>query len=80
MVNPRLKVAKEEEYDEREHSITFKLAPLSVQIFQYTPVQEKPVDNKTAKSRKNVKKEVSKTKTGKRVEEIKKAVMEEGLE
>ena len=32
-VNPRVKTSKEEECNEREHSITIKLAPLSVAIF-----------------------------------------------
>ena len=34
--NPRVKMSKKTECDERKNSITVKLAPLSVQVFSYT--------------------------------------------
>lgn len=50
-VNPRVKISKPVECDERKNSITLKLGALSVAVFTYTEVVEKLVDNKTAKSK-----------------------------
>ena len=36
-VNPRVKIAKASECDDREYSITMKSAPLSVQVFSCIP-------------------------------------------
>ena len=49
-VNPRVKIAKKEECDDRPYSIKIKVAPLSVAIFSYTKTEQKAADNKTAKS------------------------------
>ncbi len=46
--NPRVKISKKEECDEREESITIKLAPLGVQIFSCTPMEEEKTDAKGA--------------------------------
>lgn len=40
-INPRLKRAKKSEWDEREYSAAFTLAPQGVQIFTCTPEEEK---------------------------------------
>ena len=86
-VNGRVKIAKKQEWDERSYSIMIKLAPLSVAVFKYIPVEEKKVSNKAAKDSKK-KKDSAKTAgkaagTGKRtakvdrqVEKLKKAAME----
>ena len=63
-VNSRVKATKKVKTDGRPDSITIKLAPLSVAIFKFSPVQEKektPVSN-----RKNVKKETVKKETAKK--------------
>ena len=49
MVNPRVKIAKKEECDDRPYSIKLKVAPLSVSIFSYTKTEQKASSNKTAK-------------------------------
>ena len=41
VTNPRVKTSKKEEWDERAVSIVIKVAPLGVQIFSCTPVEEK---------------------------------------
>lgn len=71
--NPRVKPSKAEECDERQNSITIKLAPMSVSIFQYTPVVEKVNSNQAAKE-KSPKKPV---RTKKMVDDIKKKIMTE---
>lgn len=50
-VNPRVKISRPVECDERKNSITLKLGALSIAVFTYTEVVEKLVDNKTAKSK-----------------------------
>lgn len=50
-VNPRVKISKHVEQDERKDSITIKIAPLSAAVFKYSKAVEKLVDNKTAKSK-----------------------------
>ena len=50
-VNPRVKISKNVEHDERKNSITIKIAPLSAAVFKYSKAVEKLVDNKTAKSK-----------------------------
>lgn len=50
-VNPRVKMSRHIEHDERKDSVTVKIAPLSVAVFTYTKAVEKLVDNKTAKSK-----------------------------
>lgn len=52
MVNPRVKIAKKDECDDRPYSIKIKVAPLSVSIFSYTKTEAKAADNKAARSRK----------------------------
>lgn len=71
-VNPRVKVTKKVKADGRPDSITIKLAPLSVAIFKFTPVEEK---TKTASSTKATasKKTAGKVKTETKDKEIKKA-------
>ena len=63
-VNPRVKVAKKSECDDREFSITVKSAPLSVQIFACTPetAEEKAEREKKEKSAEKAK-AAEKTKT-----------------
>lgn len=48
-VNPRVKISRQVEWDERKDSITVNIAPLSVAVFSYTKAVEKLVDNKNAK-------------------------------
>lgn len=52
ITNPRMKIAKKEEFDDRPYSLEVKVAPLSVSIFNYKKAEEKAADNQTAKSRK----------------------------
>lgn len=59
MVNPRAKSSKEVAWDDKENSITIKLAPMAVQIFECTPAPEK---KKTAKKAEKAA-ETGKTKT-----------------
>lgn len=46
-VNPRLKQSKEEEMDERDHSISITVPPLGITVFTCTPVIEKKTVKKT---------------------------------
>ena len=74
VTNPRVKQSVAVECDEREQSISIKVAPLGVQVFQYIPVVEQVKGNVAAK-----KKAHAKTSRGKSagVEKVKKAMMEE---
>ena len=74
-VNGRVKIAKKEEWDEREYSITMKLAPLTVAVFKYMPVEQKKVSNKSAKKNQKAAAGRKKTKADQQVEALKKAVM-----
>lgn len=47
--NPRVKVSKKEEWDERKNSIVINVAPLSVQIFSYTKNEMKKSAKKSEK-------------------------------
>lgn len=47
--NPRVKVSKKEEWDERKNSIVINVAPLSVQIFSYTKKEMKKSAKKSEK-------------------------------
>ena len=49
--NPRVKMSKKTECDERKNSITVKLAPLSVQVFSYTKPETGAASNKSAKAK-----------------------------
>ena len=51
-VNPRVKVSREIECDERKQSVKVKIPPLGIAVFQYSKVVEKLADNKTAKGKK----------------------------
>mgnify|MGYP001622876551 FL=1 len=51
-VNPRVKMSRDQECDERKQSIKIKVPPLGISVFQYTKVVEKIADNKTAKRKK----------------------------
>lgn len=42
LVNGRVKRSKEKEWDDRPHSVTIKLAPLSLSILKYIPLKEEP--------------------------------------
>lgn len=68
-VNPRVKISKNVEHDERKNSITIKIAPLSVAVFKYSKAVEKLVDNKTAKSK-------TKKKTASAKKDLKKELQE----
>ena len=73
-VNPRVKQSKAQEADEREQSISVKIAPLGIQVFRYEPLPEKVTGNKGAKKKPAARKSKGKT-AG--VDRIKKAMMEE---
>ena len=66
LTNPRVKVTKKVKWDGRPDSITIQLAPLSVAIFKYTEVEEKPkkeaAPKKVAESKKPVAKKVAEPK------------------
>lgn len=64
MVNPRVKIARKEEWDDRPYSIKMKLAPLSVSIFSYTKTEKKTASRTVTKIEKS-----KKTKTGTRKKE-----------
>ena len=51
-VNPRVKMSREIECDERKQSVKVKIPPLGIAVFQYSKVVEKLADNKTAKGKK----------------------------
>ena len=63
--NPRVKMSKKTECDERKNSITIKLAPLSVQVFSYTKPETGAASNKSAKA-KTAAKAAAEKKTGKK--------------
>ena len=63
--NPRVKMSKKTECDERKNSITVKLAPLSVQVFSYTKPETGATSNKSAKA-KTAAKAAAEKKTGKK--------------
>ena len=63
--NPRVKMSKKTECDERKNSITVKLAPLSVQVFSYTKPETGAASNKSAKA-KTAAKAAAEKKTGKK--------------
>ena len=48
LVNGRVKRSKEKEWDDRPHSVTLKLAPLSVSILKYIPLTPKERDGEAA--------------------------------
>lgn len=52
VVNPRVKIAKKVECDDRPYSLTVKVPALGISIYSFTKTVEKVVDNKTARSRK----------------------------
>ncbi len=52
VVNPRVKIAKKEETDDRPYTIKVKVAPLSVSIYSFTKTAAKTSTNKTAKTSK----------------------------
>lgn len=59
-VNPRVKQAKQEECDGREHSVKIRLAPLSISIFSCIPETDikkskKKISTKSAEKKKNLK-------------------------
>ena len=70
-VNPRLKQSKTDECDGREESVRVNLAALSVSIFKFSKIEEKLVDNKTAKA--NVQKAAKKADTAGKAESSKKS-------
>lgn len=67
VVNPRVKMSKKAECDERENSIIIKVPALGMSVFSYSKAVEKVVDNKSAKKKakatgkkKNLKEELEK--------------------
>ena len=65
VVNPRVKMSKKAECDERKNSITVKIPALGMSVFSYSRPAEKAKDNKTAKThqkktsvKRNLKKEL----------------------
>ena len=78
LTNPRMVTTKKVKWDGRPDSITIQLAPLSVAIFKYTAVEEKPKAPKKAAEPKKVAsakkaEPVKKAEPAKKVEEPKKA-------
>ncbi|MGI6068981.1 MAG: 1,4-alpha-glucan branching enzyme [Blautia sp.] len=59
-VNPRVKMSKKEECDEREHSIRVKVPPLGISIYAYSKVVEKVAGNTAAKKKTAAKKAAAK--------------------
>lgn len=49
-VNPRVKISKKAECDERKNSITIKIPALGMAVFSYSRPAEKAKDNKAAKT------------------------------
>ena len=72
--NPRVKQSKKAECDERENSITIKVAPLGIQVFRYIPVLDEVKGNETARKKEKARKSSGRT-AG--VSRIKKAMMKE---
>ena len=52
VVNPRVKIAKKEEWDELPYSIKVKVPALGISIYSYSKAVEKITDNKTARKKK----------------------------
>ena len=52
VVNPRVKIAKKEETDDRPYTIKVKVAPLSIAIYSFTKTAAKTSTNRTAKTAK----------------------------
>lgn len=52
-VNPRVKMSRKEECDERENSIKIKVPALGISVFLYSRAVEKIVDNQTAKKKRS---------------------------
>lgn len=75
--NPRVKMTKKEEWDDRPYSIKVKVAPLSMSVFKFAKSEAKAKDNKTAKSKK---KPVSKKKVDLKAEIQKKIELAENTE
>lgn len=49
VTNPRVKISREKEWDERKNSIKVKIPPLGISVYQFTKAVKKLSDNKTAK-------------------------------
>lgn len=76
-VNPRIKMSKKVECDEKENSITVKVPPLGISVFSYSQKVEKMTDNQGAKKAQRKRKTTS-SKTKKSLkEEIEKKMQEE---
>lgn len=76
-VNPRIKMSKKAECDEKENSITVKVPPLGVSVFSFSQKIEKVTDNQGAKKAQRKRKSASsKGKKGLK-EEIAKKMQEE---
>ena len=64
VANPRVKMSKKTEWDERPDSITVKIPPLGISIFAYTKAESGTATNRTAKSKQTKKSSAAKS-TGK---------------
>lgn len=51
VTNPRVKKSKKQEWDDREYSVTVKLAPLSLSILKYVPFTEEELAKEKAQKR-----------------------------
>lgn len=69
VINPRVKITKKAECDERKNSLTIKVPPLGFQVFSYMKAVEKMIDNRTARKKKSA--PVKKTNALKAVQEEK---------
>ncbi len=51
IVNSRVKKSREKEWDDRKHSVTIKIAPLSLSILKYIPFTQAELAKETAKEK-----------------------------
>lgn len=67
MVNPRVKLSKKDECDDRPNSISIKVPPMGISIFSYTKAVEKKAEQKPVKTK--AKKSSLKEELQKKIEE-----------
>ncbi|MBR2188918.1 MAG: alpha amylase C-terminal domain-containing protein, partial [Eubacterium sp.] len=48
VVNPRVKISRPVEHDERKDSIKVKVPPLGISVYQFSESVEKRLDNQSA--------------------------------
>ena len=65
VVNPRVKISRPVEHDERKDSIKVKVPPLGISVYQFSESVEKRLDNQSARSKKGLKSGGKQRRTGK---------------